>query len=510
MEEKLLYKLHKPGKKAYTLPGLGIERKPIKELLPSVRLRERPPDLPEVSEPELVRHFIRLSQRNLSVDTNPYPLGSCTMKYNPKVNEKISTISQLKDSHPYQRGNVSQGLLGMLVHMQELLCEISGMDEVSLEPAAGAHGELTSMLMLKAYFKDRKEKREKVLIPDSAHGTNPASCTIAGFKAVELKSGVDGCVDIGDLKKKVDKDTAALMITNPNTLGIFDKGIVEIGNILHNNGAFLYMDGANLNALLGIVRPGDFGVDIMHFNLHKTFSTPHGGGGPGSGPVGARKELAPYLPVPVVSKALPFKGIGRPIPVDKDKDRYFLNYARSKSIGKVRGFYGNIEVVIKAYTYIRLLGANGLREVSENAVLNANYLAHLIGRYYEIPYPKGTVSPYKKSLMHEFVVSCEPQEKKGVRALDIAKRLLDFGIHPPTIYFPLIVAEALMIEPTETESKETLESFAEAMRIISKEVDKTPEVIKEAPQAMPVKRVDEVKAARELVLSWKDYLNGGS
>ena len=487
MEEDLLYKLDKPGKRAYTLPAVDVEEKTHAELLPPATLRKEPPRLPAVSEPELVRHFIKLSQRNLGVDTAFYPLGSCTMKYNPKVTEKIAQLDRFKHAHPYQEEEMTQGLLAVLADMQQLLATITGMDAVSLQPAAGAHGELTSMLMIKAYFADRKEKRGKVLIPDSAHGTNPASCAVAGFTTVELTSDGDGCVDLNDLKKKVDGETAALMITNPNTLGIFDKGIMEISEMLHQHGIFLYLDGANLNALLGVARPGDFGADIMHFNLHKTFSTPHGGGGPGAGPIAVKEKLAPYLPVPVIRE---------------DNGRYHLDYERPQSIGKIRGFYGNIEVIIKAYAYIRLLGASGLRAVSENAVLNANYLAHLLKEHYHIP--------YKKSLLHEFVISAEDKKEKGVRALDIAKRLLDFGVHPPTVYFPLIVSEALMIEPTETESRATLEKFAALMARIATEVEETPQVVQTAPQTTPVKRVDEVKAARELILSWKDHISGGA
>ena len=441
--------------------------------------------MPQVSEPDVVRHFTRLSQQNIGIDANFYPLGSCTMKYNPKVNEDIAQLPGFARIHPYQPQVGVQGTLQLLYQMEKLLRELSGMDRVSLQPAAGAHGELTSLMMIKAYYENKKEERDTILMPDSAHGTNAASSDFCGFRIIEIKSNEDGVIDLDDLKGKMSQKVAALMLTIPNTLGLFEKGILQIARIVHNKEGFLYLDGANLNALLGIVRPSDLGIDIMHFNLHKTFSTPHGGGGPGSGPVGVKRTLAAYLPVPTV---------------EKNSKGYYLDYNRARSIGKVRSFHGNIGVIIKAYCYLRFLGREGLKKVSQNAVLNANYLMSKLKRYFYLP--------YDQPCMHEFVLSAEDQKMKDVRTLDIAKRLLDFGFHPPTIYFPLIVKEALMIEPTETESKETLDAFASAMIQIKKEIEEDPSLLKEAPHNLSIGRLDEVKAAKELNLRWEEKKSG--
>lgn len=483
-DEPLLIEISREGRTGCAFPGCGDKAREIKRFIPKEYLRRSRLNLPQVSEPGVVRHFTRLSRMNLSVDTNFYPLGSCTMKYNPKINEKLSGLSGFIDVHPYQDESTAQGLLEILYRTQEYLAEISGMESVSLQPSAGAHGEFTSMLMIRAYFKKKDEKRNVVLIPDSAHGTNPASCHYAGFKVVEIKSDERGLIDENDLDSKLDGRTACLMLTNPNTLGLFEENILEIAKKVHDKGALLYMDGANLNALIGITRPGDFGVDIMHFNLHKTFSTPHGGGGPGSGPVGVRDFLASYLPVPDVRKR---------------EGGYYLDCSRPDSIGRIRSFYGNVSVIIKAYCYLKILGREGLARVSENAVLNANYLMAKLRKYYELP--------YEGPCLHEFVVSARKFKKNDVKAMDIAKRLIDFSIHPPTVCFPLIVPEALMIEPTETESKETLDSFAGVMAKIAKEAEDNPEILKNAPTTAPVSRLDEVRAARKPVTKWQ---NGGA
>lgn len=426
-------------------------------------------DLPEVSELDVVRHYTSLSHKNFSVDNNFYPLGSCTMKYNPKVNDAASQMSEFREVHPLAV-DALQGSLEVMHTTQEYLSKISGMDAVSLQPLAGAHGELTGLMIIQAYHRDRGSERDEVIVPDSAHGTNPASAAMCGFKVIEVKSK-DGMVDIEELRQKVSDKTAALMITNPNTLGLFEKNICEIEKIVHDAGGLIYYDGANLNALMGIVRPDDMGVDVMHFNLHKTFSTPHGGGGPGSGPVGVKKHLEPYLPRPVVVKG---------------EDGFKLDFDRPKSIGKVASFYGNFGVVLRAFVYMTVLGKCGLRKASELAVLNANYLKALLEDVLDVPYSEGT--------MHEFVATSKDTD---LTALEIAKSLLDYGYHAPTVYFPLIVHEALMIEPTETESPETLEEFAETL----KEILKNPERSKSAPHLMPIKRADEVKAARHPVLT---------
>jgi glycine dehydrogenase subunit 2 len=485
MSEKLLMELSSAGRKGYSLPKLDVPKKRTEEMISTELLRKELPPLPEVSEVDVARHFVRLSIMNHHVDKGFYPLGSCTMKYNPKINETLCRLNGLAYLHPFQTEDTYQGALKLMYDLGEYLEEISGMDEISLQPAAGAHGELTSLLIIHAYHKKNKSNRTKVIIPDSAHGTNPASVITAGFSTVQIKSNAKGLIDIEELKKAMGEDVAALMITNPNTLGLFEADIVEITRIVHDAGALLYMDGANLNALMGIARPGDMGFDVVHFNLHKTFSTPHGGGGPGSGPVGVKESLAPFLPIPVVEKKAG----------EKKAEEYYLNYKRPDSIGRMHSFYGNFGVMIRAYVYIRQNGAKGLREVSENAIINANYLREILKQYYHLP--------YDDFCQHEFVLSGDRQKEKGVKTLDIAKRLLDFGLHAPTVYFPLIVHEALMIEPTETESKESLDEFADAMIRIAKEVEENPEVVTSAPHVTPVGRLDEVKAAKDLNLRWK-------
>jgi len=476
MSEPLIFEISVPGKRGYTLPPLDVPEKEVSSLLPGAMLADSPPPLPEVSEPELVRHFTRLSSLNYGVDSGSYPLGSCTMKYNPKINEKAARLPGFADIHPLQPEGTVQGALRLMAELSAFLCEITGMEQVSLQPAAGAHGELTALLMIKKYFEHRGEKRKVILVPDSAHGTNPASAAICGFEVIQVPSDEKGNVDLARLKDMLDGKTAALMLTNPNTLGLFDSHILDIAQMVHQAGALLYYDGANANATLGITRPGDLGFDLIHLNLHKTFSTPHGGGGPGAGPVGARGELVDFLPVPLAIK-------------DPICDRYVLDENRPLSIGRVRSFHGNFLVLVRAYAYIRQLGSAGLREVSENAVLNANYLMEHMKKWYHLP--------YDRTCQHEFVLSAEKQKEKGVRALDIAKRLLDYGIHAPTIYFPLIVHEAMMIEPTETESKRELDRFIEVMKAIALECENQPELVMNAPLTTPVKRPDEAAAARK-------------
>jgi len=477
---KLIFEQSKSGRRGCTLPPQDIKGKAVDQLLPTQYLRTKPAELPEVDELTLVRHYTNLSKRNLGVDDVFYPLGSCTMKYNPKINETLAGLGGLTKLHPYQGDETTQGMLEILYETQEYLREIAGMDGVTLQPAAGAHGEFTGLKVIRAYHVAQGNPRKYVLIPDSAHGTNPASAAFCGYSPIEIKSNADGNVDLADLKKHLNSDIAALMLTIPNTLGLFDNQIKEIADLVHSAGALFYMDGANLNAMLGIVQPGKVGVDVLHYNLHKTFSTPHGGGGPGAGPVGVVKKLVPYLPVPVIKK---------------EQDKFSLDYNQPKSIGRVKGFYGNINIVVRAYVYIRMLSGAGLKQVSECAVLNANYVASKLKAYYHMP--------YDKICMHECVLTGENQlHANGVRTLDIAKRLLDYGYHPPTIYFPLIVHESLMIEPTETESKETLDEFIEVMIKIANESATNPDLVKGAPYTKPVKRLDEVKAAREPHLKW--------
>lgn len=484
MTEPVIYEISSPGRTAAHLPALDVPPSP----LPPAHLLREEIDLPEVSEVDLVRHYVRLSQLNYGVDIGMYPLGSCTMKYNPKVNEEAARLSGFVHTHPYQPEETVQGNLALMFALQRYLAEIGGFAEVSLQPAAGAHGELAGVLMIRAYHCQRGEhNRDVILIPDSAHGTNPASTTMAGLRVVTLRSDERGNIDLEDLKPHLNDRLAGLMLTNPNTLGLFEENVLEVCRLVHEAGGLVYGDGANLNALMGIVKPGELGIDVMHYNLHKTFSTPHGGGGPGSGPVGANALLAEYLPGPIVVKETPAGS-------SEAEPRYRFAMP-AKSIGRLKAFYGHFSVMVRAYTYIRMLGAQGLLESSQIAVLNANYLQTLLKEIYPLPYPR--------TCMHEFVIQGILPEAPQIRALDISKRLIDYGFHPPTNYFPLIVPEALMIEPTETESKQTLDRFAEAMARIAQEARKQPELLLEAPHNAPLRRLDEVRAARQLVLTWE-------
>jgi glycine dehydrogenase subunit 2 len=476
---ELLFEMSHSGRRTHRLPACDVPAAQAEELLPASALADTPPPLPEVGEIDLVRHFVNLSARNMSIDTNFYPLGSCTMKYNPKRHERLAALPGMANVHPLQSDESCQGMLEMLWHTQQILAEIAGLDAVSLQPAAGAQGELTALLVASAYFRDKGQERTRVLIPDSAHGTNPASAALAGFDAVTIKSSARGLVDMADLKAKLDDRAAVFMITNPNTLGLFDDQIVAITEQLHARGGLVYLDGANMNAILGITRPGDFGIDMMHYNVHKTFTGPHGAGGPGAGPIAVRAALAPFLPAPFVAKS---------------GDGFRIDYDRPKSIGRVRSFFGNVGILLRGYCYIRTLGPDGLREVSENAVLNANYLLSRIKRAYDVP--------HGGRCMHEFVASARQlRRERKISAMDVAKRLLDLGYHAPTVYFPLVVPEALMIEPTETECKPTLDAFVAAMWAIVAEARTDPALVKTAPHETPVRRLDEVRAARELVLS---------
>jgi glycine dehydrogenase subunit 2 len=478
--DRLIFELSSEGREAFSLPEADVPARPLADWIPAAYLREGAPGLPEVSEFDVVRHYSRLSRMNYGVDTHFYPLGSCTMKYNPKLNEDMARLAGFARLHPLAPTALSQGALALMHELSAMLGEIAGMDAVSLQPAAGAQGELAGVLMIRAFHLANGEKRTKVLVPDSAHGTNPASTAIAGYEVVQLKSAANGEVDLGELERALDTDVAAFMITVPNTLGNFEPRIVEITEMCHAKGVQVYMDGANLNAILGITRPGDLGFDVCHFNLHKTFTTPHGGGGPGAGPVGVRAHLEPYLPTPVVARS---------------GDRYALDWKRPKSIGKLQAFYGNFGMLVRAYTYIRTMGADGLRSVSDNAVLNANYIMARLASDYDVAVPG--------PCMHECVLSARRQKKHGVTATDIAKRLLDLGFYAPSTYFPLIVDEALMIEPTETESKETLDAFCDAMIQIAREAETDPGRAREAPVTTPVRRLDQTKAAREPDLRWR-------
>ncbi len=475
-KEKIIFEISKKGKF-----GIDIDF-PVKEReFQGEYKREGEIGLPQVSEVEVVRHFTRLSKMNYGVDDGFYPLGSCTMKHNPKMNEKIASMEGFLHSHPMFSYNLVQGSLKAMKVLQNYLCEITGMDFCSLQPAAGAHGELTGMLMIRKYHEEKGDPRKYVLIPDSAHGTNPATSTFAGYKVIEIKSDETGCVDLDALKETVNEEVAALMLTNPNTLGVFEKNIKKIAEILHSKGALLYMDGANMNALMGYARPGDMGVDVLHLNLHKTFSTPHGGGGPGSGPVCFKSHFEPFQPVPVVDGS--------------DQNGYTLKWDYPKSIGKVHGFYGNFLVTLKALAYIMALGGEGLKQTTFDAVLNANYVREKLKNHYNLP--------FKSETLHEVVFDDKLQQEHGITTLDIAKRLIDYGIHPPTIYFPLIVHGAIMIEPTESESKEEIDYFIDSMIKIAKEAKEEPETLKQAPHYTPVRRLDETLAARKPVLRWK-------
>jgi glycine dehydrogenase subunit 2 len=475
----LLIERSAAGRIGAAVPAPDVPDVPLEQIVPKALLRPDPPPLPEVSEPDLVRHYTQLSQRNYAVDVGFYPLGSCTMKYNPKINEDAARLSGFARLHPYVPEALAQGALRLLHSLEAMLAEISGMDGVTFQPAAGAHGELTALLMIRAYFAARGEGRTRVIVPDSAHGTNPASARMCGYEVVQVRSDGRGNLDVNALRQVADERVAALMLTNPNTLGLFEEHIGEVQEIVHGCGAQLYLDGANFNAVLGITRPGDQGFDVMHMNLHKTFSTPHGGGGPGAGPVAVKAHLLPYLPVPVIVR---------------ENDRYRLEYDRPHSIGKIRSFYGNFGVLVRAYTYIRAYGPL-LRQIAEAAVLNANYLLSLLRPAFDLP--------YDRHCMHEFVVAGTRQKREtGVTTRDIAKRLLDYGYHAPTIYFPLIVEEAMMIEPTETESRETIEAFAGALLTIAEECRNAPETVHSAPHATVVSRLDEVAAARHPDLHW--------
>jgi glycine dehydrogenase subunit 2 len=478
--EALLFEISSPGKYAYKLPALDVPAVDAAALLGQTH-RKVSAELPEVSEIEVVRHFTRLSTWNYAIDLGMYPLGSCTMKYNPRVNEVVARTEGLAEAHPYRPDSLAQGSLEVIDLLQRCLTEITGMDAITLQPAAGAHGEFTGILLVRAWHESQGNARKKILIPDSAHGTNPASAAICGYAVETLKSNAEGGVDLEALERQVDGETAALMLTNPSTIGVFESQIARIAEILHAKGALLYMDGANMNALVGKARPGDFGVDVMHLNLHKTFSTPHGGGGPGSGPVACKAFLEPFLPLPVLIQ-------------DQNGAKHW-NYDRPKSVGRVRAFYGNVGVLIRALAYILANGPEGLRQTTEDAVLNANYIRTKLEDLYELPYQTGS--------MHEVVFSDKRQAAKGVKTGDIAKRLIDYGFHPYTVSFPMIVHGALMIEPTESESLEELDQFIAAMRAIAQEVEETPELVKTAPHSTRISRLDEVQAARKPILRWR-------
>jgi glycine dehydrogenase subunit 2 len=484
-----IYERSEGGRRAATLPDAGVPERPLDELIPKKLLRERPAELPEISEPEIVRHYNRISRRNFDLDTGFYPLGSCTMKHNPRLNERVAALPGHARLHPAQEPKRAQGALELMWLLQRSLSEICGLPHVSLQPSAGSHGELAGLLLTRAYHSDRGETRTKVLTPDTAHGTNPATVTMAGYEVVKLATNERGGIEIDDLRAKADGDTACLMLTNPNTLGLFDENISEIAKIVHEAGGTLYYDGANLNAIMGHTRPGDMGFDIVHVNLHKSFSQPHGGGGPGAGPIAVSDRIEPYLPRPQVVRREAQNG-GEPW--------FDLDFERPKSIGRLRGFQGNYGVFVRSYAYILSLGGDGLQEASETAVLNANYL---LARLSEDRAGKYTPIAFDRRCMHEFVLSGAPAKRElGVQTLDIAKRLLDYGMHPPTVYFPLLVDEALMVEPTETETRETLDAFAEAIEAILAEAAEDPGIAKGAPYTTPVRRLDEAAAARKPVV----------
>lgn len=485
---ELSFEKSRPGRTGCELPKGRFASRTGRDVLVGSLRRKKEPALPELSEPEVVRHFVNLSRKNFSIDTHFYPLGSCSMKYNPKVNEWAAALESFSAVHPLQPEETVQGWLRIFYELEQSLKAITGMDRFTLQPAAGAQGELTGMMMIRAYHASRGEsRRQKVLVPDSSHGTNPATAAFLGYEVVEIKSNSRGRVDLESLRQKVDKETACLMLTNPNTLGLFEDEIQKITEVVHKAGALLYYDGANFNALLGIVRPGDMGFDIVHLNLHKTFSTPHGGGGPGSGPVGVKERLVPFLPVPLV---------------EKSGGRYRFDLNRPQSIGRLKLFHGQAGMILRAYVYIRTLGCSGLKQISEDAILNANYLKERLKKFFPVA--------VDEPCMHEFVLSAKTAEGKGIHALDIGKRLLDYGFHAPTVHFPLVVPEALMIEPTESESKETLDRFVEAFQKISDEIERDPEIVKTAPRSLPIERPDEVLAARKPVLTYRDLQTQGS
>lgn len=484
-----IYERSVPGRRAAALPDAGVPETSIEELIPKSLLRERPAELPEIAEPEIVRHYNRLSRRNFDLDTGMYPLGSCTMKHNPRLNERVAAMPGHARLHPAQDPRRAQGALELMWNLQQSLAEICGLPHVSLQPSAGSHGELAGLLLTRAYHADRGEQRTKVLTPDTAHGTNPATVSMAGYEVVRVATSEQGGVDMDDLREKADDQVACLMLTNPNTLGLFDENIAEIAEILHSVGGTLYYDGANLNAIMGRSRPGDMGFDIVHVNLHKSFSQPHGGGGPGSGPIAVSDRIEPFLPKPQVVRTSEGNGSG---------PTFDLDYDRPKSIGRLRGFQGNFGVFVRSYAYILSLGGDGLQEASETAVLNANYLLSCLsegrtGKYL----PLGV----DRRPMHEFVLSAsKAKDDLGVKTLDIAKRILDFGFHPPTVYFPLLIEEALLMEPTETETRETLDAFAETIETILEEAESDPAIAAGAPYTTPVRRLDEAGAARDPVI----------
>ncbi len=479
MSEPLLFELADQDRPSPRLPAPGVKVEPIDELVPAALRRASPLPIPSVSEPELARHFGRLGRMNFNLHQGLYPLGSCTMKYNPPVNEALARLDDFADLHPYHPPNRAQGALRLMWELERALLALTGMDRMTLQPAAGSHGEWTGLRLIQAYHRSRGETRDEVLVPDSAHGTKPASATMSRLKTIVIKSGTDGQVHLEDLKSKLSPKVAAVMLTNPNTLGLFEKDILEITRLAHEAGAQMYYDGANLNALVGIARPGDMGFDVVHLNLHKTFSTPHGGGGPGAGPVGVKSHLVPFLPVPTV---------------ERTDEGFRFDYDHPQSIGKVRAFYGNFGMLVRAYAYIRTYG-NTIHEVAQNAVLNSSYLRHHLRQWFE--------DAFSGPSMHEFVLTARKAREHGVSAKDIAKRMIDLGVHPPTVYFPLIVPEALMIEPTETESKATLDAFIAVMGQIVEEISRDPEMVKTAPHEAPVGRLDEVRAARQLDLRWR-------
>jgi glycine dehydrogenase subunit 2 len=479
LDEGLIFERSVAGRKAYSLPALDVPEKNIDEILPKDLVRNESSKFPEVSEVDVIRHYTRLSQLNFAVDMNLYPLGSCTMKYNPKINEDAVRISGFAKCHPFQGAGTSQGALQIMYELGKYLCSITGFDDITLQPAAGAHGEFTGMKMIHKCLESRGNPRKYIIIPDSAHGTNPASASLCGYQIIQLKSDERGCVDLKELSQAMTDEVAAIMLTIPNTLGLFEESILDIAKIVHSKGGFVYMDGANLNALMGKVLPGAMGVDVLHINLHKTFSTPHGGGGPGAGPVTVKKELAPYLPIPKVVKV---------------KEKYELEYLVPDSIGKIHSFYGNFGVLLRAWVYIRTMGACGLKKASEIAVVNANYVqASLKDRFY---------LTYDRFCKHESVLCDKFQKTNNITTMDMVKRLIDFGFHPPVVYFPLIVHGAIMIEPTESESKQTLDEFIEAWRKIADEAENNPEIIKTAPHVTKHGKLDETLAARNPKLVW--------
>ena len=498
MTEPLSFELSRPAVDPPRLPEAGVAAAGPADLLPPHALRSRPPGLPRLSEPEIMRHYSRLASLNYSISENFYPLGSCTMKYNPVLNEEAVALPGFAGLHPYQDVDSVQGALELMWRLEQALCAVVGVDRVTLQPAAGAHGEWTALRMIAAFHRSRKEERTQVLVPDSAHGTNPASAALSGFQVVEVKSGDDGRISLADLESKLSPRTAALMLTNPNTLGLFEREILDIAEMVHATGAMLYYDGANLNAFMGICRPGDMGFDAVHMNLHKTFTTPHGGGGPGAGPVGVKSDLIPFLPAPIV---------------ERRDGQFILDHKRPQSIGRVRSFYGNFGMLVRAYTYILAMGGDGLSQASLDAVLSANYLRKLVENDLEMP--------HDGPCMHEFVASAHNLHENGIRALDVAKALLDQKFYAPTVYFPLVVPEAIMVEPTETESKATLESFEAAIKAIVAEAATNPQALHDAPQSLPVGRLDEVASARRInayllgqsddpILRWKAPQDGSA